>query len=99
MPLDVPICPFSSEKVTSKCAENYNIEKITYLQRKIKSFLAKKKNRKFTPATSKKSTKSKVGKGNPQQDKLKQNDLKNQNNNNKSANNDVSYLKKNSHYI
>ena len=40
---DIIMDKLISEKVTSKCAENYNIGKIIYLQRKIKAFLAKKK--------------------------------------------------------
>lgn len=43
-----------SEKVTSNCPINYNIQKVTYLQRKIKKFLKRKKGQKATATTSKK---------------------------------------------
>jgi hypothetical protein len=94
---DIIMDKLISEKVTSKNADNYYIEKIQYLQRKIKSFLRRKKNRKLTPATSQKSNKSKSGKVNSHPEKPKNNDSKNPNNNNKNGNNVASYSKKNSY--
>lgn len=35
-----------SEKVTSNCPINYNIQKVTYLQRKIKKILKEKRDKK-----------------------------------------------------
>jgi hypothetical protein len=83
-----------SEKSPSKRTDNYNIEKIQYLQRKIKSFLKRKKARKLVPFKTKQSTITKGGIVNSQKERKKNDDSKCQNN--KNENNGISDSKKNS---